>query len=218
MTSSWKHSFRASAVVSSFECAVFITLTTVDKVDLAEIRKRWRIFRHDYFRRIGKSDYIQVYEPHPRGHGWHIHVIVNRGYLPVEIIRLFCKRAGFGRVHIEKVVNLEGAATYLSKYLVKGVKACKALGVSRVRLVNCSRGLTRLSDCVCSSSVIDFCKTIVKKSSTDFYEDFVGIPLWLRFIHVRNWLLFGDSYCTMSSRFVVFAIEFVSQRQTKLVL
>ena len=218
MVSKWKHSFRADVVVSRFIDAVFITLTTPDRVDLTEIRKRWRIFRHDYFRQIGKASYIQVYEPHPRGHGWHIHLVVDRGFLPVQILRKYAVRAGFGRIHIERVLSSCGAARYLSKYLVKGIKACKALGVLRVLLVNCSRGLTRLSDCVCESDVLDVCKEVVKKASTHFKTDFIGVPLHLRFLHVRNWLLFGHYYCYFSEGFYEFVRQLVSKRLTKLVL
>ena len=115
-------SIRAHDVLSQFmngsSGCVFFTLTTPDVVDLCEIRRRWREFRHELFRDIKRRKrivpkYVMNYEVHPGGHGWHIHSVINcyvdlRRYLPL------IRRCGFGRVDVRRV-NSEGVADYLTK-------------------------------------------------------------------------------------------------------
>lgn len=59
---------------------------------------------------------VRVFEPHPGGHGWHVHGIV-AGYWPVQIVRPLAKMAGFGRIHVQPARS--GCEVYLAKYLRK---------------------------------------------------------------------------------------------------
>lgn len=129
----------------------FMTLTTKDVCTLDEIRARWRNLRHDLARRgeVGFK-YVMNYELHPKGHGWHIHAVFNR-YVNLRGFGLQnIQRFGFGRVNVKKVTSL-GVSLYLSKHCLKayrGVRESLQKGEStrRLRLVNTSRGLPRLSD------------------------------------------------------------------------
>lgn len=145
---------RCDDVLSSF-CenggSVFFTLTTPDVVDIYEIRKRWRSLRHYLVRDVfgGGVKYVMNYELHPGGHGWHIHAVFNR-FIPLrkimEKLRIYC----FGRVDVRRV-NTPDVAEYLTKHCLKayrGVSIRERVNnpIFRLRLVNQSRGLPRLSD------------------------------------------------------------------------
>ena len=197
MTSSWKHSFRLQSVLSSWDKAVLITLTTKDVVGLSELRRRWRDFRHDYLRRLDKgAKYISIFERHPKGHGWHVHFCVNRGYLPVGFLRSRTTYYGFGRIQIEKLYNPQGMGLYLAKYLSKSIKRCRAHGVKRVRIVNLSRGLSTLKDLVCESSLFRNIRDVIR--SREIYPELRSVPLWSLFRHLFNMILFGEYYTPVS--------------------
>lgn len=193
MTSKSKHCFRLERVLSSFHDAVFLTLTTADVVSLAELRARWRKFRHDYLRHVGKVAYVCVFEVHPMGHGFHIHVVFDRGFLPVQVIRKYAHFAGFGRIHIERAFDLVRASQYLVKYLSKSIKHCRDIGVSRVRLINLSRGLLTLAECESCGNVITPVRELIRDRDK-FHNFFANVPLWLLFRHVVNFILFGKYY------------------------
>lgn len=185
--------FRVESVIGSFGKSVFLTLTTPDKCSYAEIRLRWRKFRHDYFRAVrGRPKYLMVYEPHPHGHGWHIHIVIESGFLPLAQIRRFSSAAGFGRVHIEKTYGSK-CALYLGKYLTKALASAKTLGVRRVRLVNLSRGLTRLCDISVDSPYRDFIKSVVNRA--DWFSLGLGFhPAIDHYRFVYAYFLFGRIY------------------------
>lgn len=141
-------------LIGSGRC-VFFTLTTPDVVDIHEIRRRWRNLRNWLVRKLGKGTfYVMNYEIHPNGHGWHIHSVWNR-FIPLNHIRDRIRIAGFGRVDVRAVTNSQ-VSDYLTKHALKayrGVsrKECEKNPQFRLRLVNCSRGLPRLSDYVYNS-------------------------------------------------------------------
>lgn len=146
---------RCDDVLSKFcenGSAVFFTLTTPDVVDIVEIRSRWRKLRHYLIANVFPPGvkYVMNYEVHPNGHGWHIHSVFSR-YVPLKRILPKLKSFGFGRVDVRKV-NSKGVADYLTKHALKAYRGVsRALRESsgdsrRLRLVNTSRGLPRLSD------------------------------------------------------------------------
>lgn len=154
MVSSVIRSVRCDDVLNSFmdssQGCVFFTLTTPDVVGILEIRKRWRNLRHYLVELFGKDvKYVMNYEIHPNGHGWHIHSVWNR-YIPLRTHFAKIQSFGFGRMDVRKV-DTQGVSDYLTKHALKAYR-----GVSRrqrdkdpsfrLRLVNCSRGLPRLSD------------------------------------------------------------------------
>lgn len=133
-------------LVKSGEC-VFFTLTTPDVVDYEEIRRRWRLLRHDLVRRLGSVKYVMNYEIHPKGHGWHIHGVFDR-FVSLRRFLPLIRKYGFGRVDFRRVTSV-CVAEYLTKHCLKayrGVRKGCSLSGRRLRLVNTSRGLPRLND------------------------------------------------------------------------
>lgn len=143
---------RADDVLNDFvkKPCVFLTLTTPDVVDIIEIRSRWRSLRHWLQETFPNVKYVMNYEIHPKGHGWHIHGVFTC-YIPLTKYLIKIQSYGFGRVGVEKVTS-KGVADYLTKHALKAYRGVslhnrELLGRSiRLRLVNTSRGLPRLSD------------------------------------------------------------------------
>lgn len=160
----------------------FLTLTVPEHgLPLKVVTARFRAFRNSRFVRylLKGHDYICVYEKHPNGHGWHIHIVLNR-FVPIRECRAIAQRYGFGRVHIELCGSDIGK--YISKYISKTLQArpdeCKGL-----RLINVSRGLLALRDIVVSSPSIDFVKRNFKESCVSHYKPFERLQ-----ILQRSWL------------------------------
>ena len=185
---------RIWSILQTFGKSVFLTLTTADIVGLDEIRKRWRKFRHDYmqtFKASGKPRprYIMCYEPHPHGHGWHIHIVIECGFLPVDEIRRYSTRAGFGRIHIEPVRQNDRMSDYLGKYVCKVERSVRQAGCKRVRLLNVSRGLTRLSDIEVKSPVVSACREMMYTPAA--ITDGRKMPCIQRWQLAEGYILFG---------------------------
>ena len=135
----------------------FLTLTVPEHgLPLNVVTARFRALRNSRFVRdlLKGHDYVCVYEKHPNGHGWHIHIVLNR-FVPIREFRLISGRYGFGRIHIELCGSDIGK--YISKYISKTLQDrpddCKGL-----RLINVSRGLLALRDIIVSSPAIQFVK------------------------------------------------------------
>lgn len=128
----------------------FFTFTTKDVVTYSEIRQRWRNLRHFICEKYRDKDlkYVMNFELHPKGHGWHIHCVFN-DFINLRRGGLHALRSyGFGMIRAEKVDSY-GVAQYLAKHCLKayrGVQQSLKGEGKRLRLVNCSRGLPRLSD------------------------------------------------------------------------
>lgn len=160
----------------------FLTLTTPDVVTIHEIRKRWRSLRHYLAEREGAGfKYVMNYELHPRGHGWHIHGVFNR-YINLrgEGLRQL-RRYGFGMINVKKVNSL-GVSQYLSKHCLKayrGVRKSLHAGefMQRLRLVNTSRGLPRLSDYKWQSAYNEKVNQVMRNRA--FRDRFKGVE-WRR--------------------------------------
>lgn len=118
------------------------TLTTPDVVDdPVELGRRWSAFNRamaDELDRCGRKRVkaaarrwggVRVSEPHPKGHGWHIH-FVTASWLSVDQVRAVAQRCGFGRVHVAKARrgNAKALGAYLAKYLGKSLQAGKGTG------------------------------------------------------------------------------------------
>lgn len=128
--------------------AVFFTLTTRDKVDYHEIRRRWRAFRHFLLRSLrsklpkGASiEYVMNYEAHPgylqkvvgkdtfgehvirsdgNSHGWHIHGVINC-FVSIKEYRKLLDSCGFGRCDFRRVTSV-GVSEYLTKHALKAYR------------------------------------------------------------------------------------------------
>ena len=141
----------------------FLTLTVPEEgLELREVVARFRRLRSSRFVRdlLKGNKYICVYEKHPNGHGWHIHMVLNF-FLDIKGFRYFAKCYGFGRLHIELCGGEIGKyiSKYISKTLAERPEDCKG-----VRLVNVSRGLLALKDIVVSSFRIDFIRRNLNKA------------------------------------------------------
>lgn len=133
----------------------FLTLTVPEHgLPLCVVVERFRALRNSRYMRglLKGNDYICVFEKHPEGHGWHVHMVLNF-WLDVNDFRGWSNRYGFGRIHIELCDGDIGK--YISKYIAKTLSQrpedCKG-----VRLINVSRGLLALRDIVVNSPSIEF--------------------------------------------------------------
>lgn len=120
--------------------AFFWTFTTKDVVDYSEISRRWREVRHWLGIAYKPFRYIQNFEVHPLGHGWHIHFVSDTF---INLKKHFNKiqSFGFGRIQVKKITSL-GITEYLEKHAFKPVRRSDKDGsTSRVRLINISRNL-----------------------------------------------------------------------------
>ena len=138
----------------------FATLTVPESgLPLREVADRFRRFsRSRFWREVkGRGDYISVYEPHPNGHGWHIHILTNF-FIPSEKLRVVSGCYGFGITDIEAADT--NSAYYIAKYISKSQFLRKLEnGSKNVRLVNVSRGLCALKDVDCTSPSMSFIRS-----------------------------------------------------------
>lgn len=169
----------------------FLTLTVPEHgLPLRVVTARWRALRSSRFVRdlLRNHDYICVYEKHPSGHGWHIHVVLNR-FVPIREFRRVAEYYGFGRIHIELCGSDIGK--YIAKYIAKTLEArpddCKG-----VRLINVSRSLLALRDIIVRSPAIDFIRRNFHDSVVAHLRPFQRLQ-----ILQRSWLfrLLPDERC-----------------------
>ena len=99
------------------------TLTTPEKVELVELSRRWNLFRRWFEARGYRC--VRVFEPHPKGHGWHVHFVTER-WLDVRVIRLKAEGDGFGRINVRSIAKR--CARYLAKYLGKNFRGPRPRG------------------------------------------------------------------------------------------
>lgn len=162
----------------------FGTLTVrLDGLPLRTVADMWRSFANTRFwRELSRGkDYVMVYEPHPNGHGWHIHFVCNF-FVPVRRLVEVAFRFGFGVCWMERVDV--GSVLYVSKYIGKASAIARKEGCKGVRTVNVSRSMLPLKDVEVHSPSIDFIR--------DNWGFRTGSPFlrWLRLSW--DWLL---SWC-----------------------
>jgi len=92
------------------------TFTTPSKVSLARIICLWRHFMNQRKVRLIPWQGMKFYEPHPGGHGWHVHAVAVRRY-DVRMIRTLATISGFGRIHVKEIPA--SRAWYVLKYVTK---------------------------------------------------------------------------------------------------
>lgn len=154
-----KHLFRlhdAALILRKVDRLRFFTITVrLHDVSLRKVADMWRSFSNGrWWRSLCKGrGYFLVYEPHPKGHGWHIHFVSNF-YIDIRELVRRVSSYGFGVCYAEIVDD--DIAFYVAKYLTKSRKLHRREGAKGVRLVNCSRNLPSLRDVSVSSSSIDY--------------------------------------------------------------
>lgn len=94
------------------------TFTFKEKMDDKHIGFAYRKFQQDIVRLFhGNVGGVRVFEPHPGGHGLHVHALLNR-WVPVGKVRRLARKHGLGRVNVKQVKD-RGTIDYLAKYLTK---------------------------------------------------------------------------------------------------
>lgn len=78
--------------------------------------------RGDGAARLFGGTYVAVFEPHPQGHGWHVHFLTNR-VVRVERVREAWRRClgVSGRIHAKRWSSARSASMYAAKYVSKGL-------------------------------------------------------------------------------------------------
>ena len=204
MTSQLAKKVRCDDVLKHFSKRkmTFFTFTTKDVVTYSEIRQRWRNLRHFLVEKYRSKDlkYVMNYELHPKGHGWHIHAVFS-DYIQLKFGGLAKMRSfGFGMIRVEKVNSL-GVAQYLSKHCLKayrGVKQAQKGQGKRLRLVNTSRGLPRLSDYKWQSDFNDRVSAFVRRPM--FQSVFKGFPFNRQWDYASYAVLNGWDVCGLRDR------------------
>lgn len=120
---------------------------------IREVARRWKNLQDVLRRELPGWAGIRVFEMHPGGHGWHVHVVTN-GFWHVRQIRRASQATGWGRIHVARLSA--GAWRYVGKYLSKqrwqdiegskGVRRWAAFGFLHVRVkdVRCQSFVGRL--------------------------------------------------------------------------
>lgn len=120
----------------------------------------WREFTNGrWWRSLSRGkDRIQVWEIHPGGHGWHLHMLVNF-FIPWKRLQREIVKAGFGYiVHVELCRDMS-VCDYVCKYLLKSKRISRSESARRHRIINVSRSLLPLSDVNVKSSSIDYVRS-----------------------------------------------------------
>ena len=152
----------------------FLTLTVPESfLSLREVSDRFRRFSNSrWWRKLMKyHSYICVYEPHPGGHGWHIHILTNT-FIPWRELDLMARAHFFGHTDIE-AANTQ-CAFYVAKYITKAQVIRRAQSSRHVRIVNVSRDLLPLYDVHVKSNSVDFIR-----DHLDYLEKF---PVYERLV------------------------------------
>lgn len=193
----------------------FLTLTTPDVVTLDQIRQRWRDLRHYLVEREGEGfKYVMNYELHPKGHGWHIHGVFNR-YINLRGEGLQqLRRYGFRMISVKKVTSL-GVSQYLTKHCLKAYRGVRRSMreddlSKRLRLVNTSRGLPKLSDYHWQSAYNEKVKEVLK--SRLFGSAFERLPWRKKYMAAEFSVLFGVSAVKASRLLGLASKKFKDQR------
>jgi len=92
------------------------TFTTPSKVSLERISFLWSRFMQRKMMRSIPWQGMNFKEPHPGGHGWHVHAVAVRRY-NVRTIRTLATTSGFGRIHVKEIPA--SRAWYVLKYVTK---------------------------------------------------------------------------------------------------
>lgn len=134
----------------------FLTLTVPESyLPLRVVSDRFRAFSNSRWWRdlMRGHSYVCVYEPHPGGHGWHIHILCNV-FIPWRELDIVARAYLFGHTDIEAAEST--CAFYVAKYVTKSQVIRKAQDSRHVRIVNVSRDLLPLRDIKVDSPSANF--------------------------------------------------------------
>jgi len=94
---------------------------------------KWQGLCRELRRSVGFRG-VRVFELHPNGHGLHVHVATPDFY-DVNLVRNISNRHGFGRLNVKRwcMNDIEQAAQYMGKYLMKSVKSWGGVSLKGMR-------------------------------------------------------------------------------------
>lgn len=180
----------------------FFTLTVPESdLPLYVVASRFRSFANSrWWRKLTRGhSYICVYEPHPNGHGWHVHCLTNF-YIPWQELDLHARAYMFGHTDIEAADS--NAAFYVSKYLTKTQVIRRFQDSRHVRIVNVSRDLLPLYDILVKSPSVDYIRSHWERLEGEtpylrmlflyfmWIHDFSGVHLWTPDVFERMYTKF----------------------------
>jgi hypothetical protein len=110
----------------------FITLTFEENVqEKSEAMKRWHRLAERLRRRYPRLRGVGVWQRQQRG-AWHLHLLVNTGYVPLEWFRPAAVACGFGRIMKLEIVgympgfredrSLRSAVAYMVRYVTRDLE------------------------------------------------------------------------------------------------
>lgn len=137
-----KRDFRLCVAIEELlrKKAYFWTFTTRDVCSFSTVAARWREVRHFLGQHYKPFRYVQNFELHPLGHGWHVH-FVSDTFINLKKHYNKIQSFGFGRINV-KVCYSSMISGYLVKHAFKPTNRNDKDG-SRVRFrhINVSRNL-----------------------------------------------------------------------------
>lgn len=137
-----KSDFRLSVAIGELlrKRAYFWTFTTSDVCSFSTVAARWREVRHFLGQHYKPFRYVQNFELHPLGHGWHVH-FVSDTFIDLKKHYKKIQSFGFGRINV-KVCYSSMISGYLTKHAFKPIKRNdKDDSRARFRRINVSRNL-----------------------------------------------------------------------------
>jgi hypothetical protein len=103
----------------------FVTATIEDEVhDPKVISARWTaLIKRLRRRHFPDLKSIRVLQKHPRGHGWHIHALLDR-FIPAKILLEAGRKCSLGRMSFEMVSGeaRQRSIHYVVRYIVRDMK------------------------------------------------------------------------------------------------
>lgn len=193
--------------------AYFWTFTFADAIPPKEAAKRWHNLSRRLFKKYPTLMGVRVFEWHPgrvgeidefsgfvfHSHGLHIHLVANL-FLSVDEVRKIAKKSGFGRIHVKAITDTSNAdriATYVSKYLRKGLRD-RVPCLKGMRLWASWGGFagTCVKDIVRQTPFSWFWRC-VKKYMTDYYPDTLN-PL-REYMEIK---ILQNIYCDYRAAFI----------------
>lgn len=160
----------------------FLTLTVSEKhLPLPEVARRFRNFANTRWWRglMRHHSYVAVYEPHPCGHGWHIHILTNV-FIPWQKLQLMANAHMFGSTNIEAAETT--CSFYIAKYVTKAQVLKRAEESRHVRIVNVSRDLLPLRDIEVHSPSVDYIRRLWK--FTNIHNPYMRLKsLYFRWVY-----------------------------------
>lgn len=161
------------------------TFTFPDVTTLEQCSKRWTLLNKRLRNMKLRVQWMRFLEPHPNGHGWHVHTAAVHRY-DVTMIRPLAEKFGFGRLNVIRIPSSK--AYYLLKYVTKYKRASSD---GRFRLWACCgfRGVT-VSSVRAFDSWADYCYSqigygnVSKYSLAYIYRH--GLECWSRQSHIGD--------------------------------